>query len=119
MMRSRLSRPRAPFPRVFALLSLSGLLALGCSSDQDETILPPELPGESTGETQDESEQSPGALAPSSPSAPDEPNPAILIVGLVRGVDSGTLYVGAVPEVPTGDVSYAGFREFSALDGYA
>ncbi|HTV23640.1 MAG TPA: hypothetical protein VMG12_33350 [Polyangiaceae bacterium] len=61
------------------------------------------------------------APAPSSPDgdAPSaELSPAVLVVGFVPGVDSANLYAAALPELPTGDVDYSGYREFSASEAY-
>jgi len=91
----------------FAMVSTLALVAgfaPGCSND-DETQVEVGL----------------GASQPAAP-AGDEPSaelsPAVLVVGFVPGVDSANLYAAALPELPTGDVEYSGYREFSASEAY-
>lgn len=69
------------------------------------------------------------ATLPSKDDTNDSPSPdggadagtlggAILVAGLVQGIDSYSLYVAALPEVPNGEINYDEFREFSAGDSY-
>jgi hypothetical protein len=80
-----------------------GLLFVGCSGGDATLTLPSDTPA--------------GSGEPAAPDASDL-GPAVLVTGLVPGVDSALLYVGALPELPTGEVSYSRFREFSIQDGY-
>lgn len=84
-------------------LALLALVAAACSDEI--TVLPaPEAPSEE-----------PEAPAPED----EEPGPAILIAGLVAGVDGYTLYISAEPEIPSGDFDYSRSLEINATDSYA
>jgi hypothetical protein len=61
----------------------------------------------------------PGADPEAPPSDEAEPGPAILLAGLVAGVDGYTLYISAEPEIPSGDFDYSRSLEISATDSYA
>jgi hypothetical protein len=89
---------------LFSLLASAA--AVGCSDEATVVRAPgtPETPG------------TPEAPGPGAPEPEDAP--AVMVAGLVPGVDGYTLYVAAFPELPTGDVGYSTFREFSGTDTY-
>jgi len=45
-------------------------------------------------------------------------NSAILVAVIVEGPDNRNVYVGAVPEVPTGELDYSSFLEFGSVDAF-
>lgn len=60
-----------------------------------------------------------GCSEDSDPNGPQaESDSAVLVGGLLRTVEGYNLYAAALPEVPSGDVEYSKFREFSATDAY-
>lgn len=83
-----------------------GAPSVGCSGDGDETTTLRD-DGGSAGD---------GSATGAPPSAAQ--GPAILVTGLIPSLDGFVLYVGALPELPTGELSYSRFREFTAQDGY-
>jgi hypothetical protein len=84
------------------LLVLLGLSTCGCS-DQDATVLP-------TGDN-------PVGGVPEGMGDEGARGPAILVAAFVLGVDENrSIYVGAVPEVPEGELDYSSFLEFGNVD---
>lgn len=81
-------------------------LALAAAACSDETTVlgAPEAPGEPPADMDD--------------SDPDDQGSAFLIGGLVAGVDTYSLYVSAVPEIPSGDFDYSRSLEINAGDSY-
>lgn len=57
-----------------------------------------------------------GALPPASGDAGAAKNGAILVAAFVRNPDGRNVYVGAVPEIPSGALDYKKFREFDSVD---
>jgi hypothetical protein len=49
---------------------------------------------------------------------PNASSPALLVAVIVEGTDNRNVYVGAVPEVPTGELDYSRFLEFGSVDVY-
>ena len=45
-----------------------------------------------------------------------ESGPALLVAVIVESPEARNVYVGAVPEVPTGELDYSGFLEFGSID---
>ena len=88
-----------------------GLLALGCSEGADETMTLPGGSGNGEPTPGDTTDNEPGDTA-------EDTGKAVLVVGLLPGVDSFTLYAAALPDIPEGDVDYSRYREFPAQDGY-
>jgi hypothetical protein len=85
---------------------LALLLGVGCSDDA--VVIP-----------------APGGVAPNVDNpmdvvslTPIESSPALLVAVIVQGPEDRNVYVGAVPEVPTGELDYSRFLEFGSVDVY-
>lgn len=89
-------------------LSLSPLLAAACG-DSARVIMPGEGASSDPGPAEGDGAR-PGDVATS------EEGPALLVAVIVEGTDDRNVYVGAVPEVPTGELDYSQFREFGSID---
>jgi hypothetical protein len=49
---------------------------------------------------------------------PIDGSPALLVAVIVEGPDDCAVYVGAVPEVPTGELDHSQFLELGSIDVY-
>lgn len=106
----RSPRHRKALVTALALLSASGTVACGSDDSTEQASLGL---GESDGE---ESEQTDGAGGEGMSSGPAETSPAVLVGVFVRNPDGRNIYVGAVPEVPTGELDWSDFLEFGDVD---
>jgi hypothetical protein len=81
--------PSSSQPAVRVLLFAATILSFGCSSDPDET-----------------------------PRAEPGTNPAVLVGVFVQNPEGRNIYVGAVSELPKGELDYSDFLEFGNVDAY-
>jgi hypothetical protein len=82
-------------------------LLLGAGCGDDAVVIP--APGGAAPDV--------GAPDIASP-APTPSSPALLVAVIVEGPDDRNVYVGAVPEVPAGELDYSRFLEFGSVDVY-
>jgi hypothetical protein len=85
-------------PRI-ATPSLTACALLAACSGGDARVVLPGASGDAAGAAQ-----------------PGEEGPAVLVAAFVRNPDGRNIYVGAEPDVPTGELDYSRYLEFGNVD---